>query len=67
MWILQRGPATIGLRVLVLGIGADRTCAPRIQLANDGVVVGGEPAGLDFGLEIHRILLWVQMLDVFGA
>jgi hypothetical protein len=34
-------------------------CVPPIQLTNDGVVVGSQFSGLDFGLELHTILLCV--------
>jgi len=49
------------------GSGADRTCAPPNQLANDGVVVGRELAGLDSGFEFHTILLWARTFETFGA
>jgi hypothetical protein len=40
---------------------------PQGGLTNGGVMVGSEPAGLDFGFELHTILLCVRTFGTFGA
>jgi hypothetical protein len=51
----------------MLALVLTETYAPLDPLTNDGVVVGRELAGLDFGFEFHTILLCVRTFETFGA
>jgi hypothetical protein len=75
LWLLASLPALI-LVLSFIGFllssvfscsGYASPCAfPKRRLTNDAVVVAGELSCLDFGLELHTILLWSGRLKLSG-